>query len=299
MRALVTGSDGFVGTWLMAHLTDVGDDAIGMDPAVDIVDAAAVRRAVMAAQPEVLYHLAAQASVGASWDDGSRTYEINTLGTVHLLDAVAACEPAPRVLLVSSSEVYGMVRPDELPLAEDHPLRPASPYAASKAAAEMVGLQAWFGRHVPVIRVRPFNHTGPGQRPDFVVPSLARQIGEATRSGAPAIEVGNLSARRDLTDVRDVVRAYRLLATGGEAGAVYNVCRGVSVPIHDLVERLRDLAGSDLPIVVDPARVRPVDLPDLCGDPGRVHAATGWVPEIDLDRTLADVLAVWATAPPG
>ncbi|MGH9094456.1 MAG: GDP-mannose 4,6-dehydratase, partial [Acidimicrobiales bacterium] len=133
----------------------------------------------------------------------------------------------------------------------------------------------------------------PGQRADFVVPSLARQLAEAARSGARSIEVGNLSARRDLTDVRDVVRAYRLLLSHGEPGEVYNVCRGDSLAIQEVLERLRHLAGSQLPIVVDPARVRPVDLPDLRGDPRRLRAATGWEPEIDLDRTLADVLAAW------
>ncbi|MGH9058230.1 MAG: GDP-mannose 4,6-dehydratase [Acidimicrobiales bacterium] len=290
---LVTGSDGFVGAWLMAHLAANGDHAAGLDPAIDITDAAAVRAAVVAARPEAICHLAAQASVGVSWGDGGRTYEINTLGAVRLLDAAAACPEPPRVLIVSSSEVYGMVRPEDLPLGEDRPLRPASPYAASKAAAEMVGLQAWLGGGVPVVRVRPFNHTGPGQRADFVVPSLARQLAEAARSGARSIQVGNLSARRDLTDVRDVVRAYRLLLSHGEPGEVYNVCRGASLAIQEVLERLRHLAGSQLPIVVDPARVRPVDLPDLRGDPSRLRAATGWEPEIDLDRTLADVLAAW------
>jgi GDP-4-dehydro-6-deoxy-D-mannose reductase len=164
----------------------------------------------------------------------------------------------------------------------------------------MVGLLAWLGRGTPVVRVRPFNHTGPGQRPDFVVPSLARQIAEATRTGAPAIEVGNLAARRDITDVRDVVRAYRLLLSHGAPGEVYNVCRGSSIAIQDVLECLRDLAGSRLPIVVDPARVRAVDQPDLRGDPSRLRVATGWEPEIDLDRTLADVLEAWTrTSPPG
>jgi GDP-4-dehydro-6-deoxy-D-mannose reductase len=187
--------------------------------------------------------------------------------------------------------VYGQVTPDELPLGEDHPFRPASPYAVSKASAELLGLQAWLGRGLEVVRVRPFNHTGPGQAPDYVVPSLARQVAEAVRSGAAQLSVGNLAARRDLTDVRDVVRAYRLLLDAGRPGEVYNVCRGESVVIEDVARRLLVLAGVDLPLVVDPAQMRPVDLPDLRGDPTRLHAATGWTPAIGLDQTLGDVLA--------
>jgi GDP-4-dehydro-6-deoxy-D-mannose reductase len=178
-------------------------------------------------------------------------------------------------------------------VAEDHPFAPVSPYAASKAAAEMVGLQSWLGSGLEVIRVRPFNHTGPGQGPAFVVPSLAKQISEAIASGAEALVTGNLDARRDLTDVRDVVRAYRSIVESGAPGEVYNVCRGDSVSIRKVAERLLELAGVELPIVVDPARMRPSDIPDLRGDPRRLQAATGWVPEIPLEDTLRDVLTYW------
>ena len=183
MRVLVTGSQGFVGHWLIPHLEESGDEVIGIDAEVDITDQAALVKAVVANGPDAICHLAAQASVGASWADRQETYRVNVLGTVNLLDAALACATPPKVLLISSSEVYGRVSADELPVREGHPFAPVSPYAASKAAAEMVGLRAWLGEGLEVIRVRPFNHTGPGQGPNFVVPSLAKQIAEAAASG--------------------------------------------------------------------------------------------------------------------
>ena len=293
MRALVTGSKGFVGQWLTAHLESRGDEVVGLDAEVDITEAEAIKDAVVSASPAAVFHLAAQASVGASWDDQAGTYLVNTVGSVNVLEAAAACASRPRVLLVSSSEVYGRVVADDLPIGEDLPLAPVSPYAASKAAAEMAGIQAWLGRGVEVVRARPFNHTGAGQRTDFVVPALARQVAEAVEAGSPALYTGNLEARRDICDVRDVVRAYRDLVEGGRAGEVYNVCSGTAVSIREVAERLLRIAGVDLPIAIDPDRVRPVDIPELRGDPTKLKRATGWQPEFSLDATLADVLAYW------
>ncbi len=275
----------------MRHLAEVGDEAVGLDADLDVTDAAGLAAALSSVAPDAVCHLAAQASVGRSWTEARSTFDVNAVGVLNLLEAASAVPHPPRVLLVSSAEVYGTVTPDQLPLREDDPFRPASPYAVSKAAAELLGLQAWLGRGLQVVRVRPFNHTGPGQAPDYVVPSLARQVAAAVASGADHLDVGNLAARRDLTDVRDVVRAYRMLLADGRPGEVYNVCRGRSVAIEEVAQRLLAAAGVDLPLVVDPARVRPVDLPDLRGDPARLFAATGWVPEIELDRTLAEVLA--------
>lgn len=288
---LVTGSDGFVGRWLMRHLGDVGDDAVGLDPAVDVTDADALRAAVVAVEPNAIVHLAAQASVAQSWEQPLATFAVNATGTLHLTEAALACPQPPRVLLVSSAEVYGVVGPEDLPLREDRLLAPVSPYALTKATAEMIGRQAWLGRGLEVLSARPFNHTGPGQAPGFVVPSLARQIVDAERSGATTIAVGDMSVRRDLTDVRDVVRAYRLLLAAGTPGQAYNVCRGASTEIAEVGRRLAAIAQVDLPFVVASDRLRPVDIPDLRGDPTRLHEVTGWRPEISLDRTLADVLA--------
>jgi GDP-4-dehydro-6-deoxy-D-mannose reductase len=293
VRVLVTGSKGFVGQWLVPYLEGAGDEVVPLDAGVDITDAAALRDAVTAAAPDAICHLAAQASVATSWSDEAGTYAVNTLGAVNLIEAAGACQRPPRLLLISSSEVYGQVRPDELPIVEAHPFAPVSPYAASKAAAELVGVQAWLGRGIEVVRARPFNHTGPGQRLDFVVPSLARQVATAAKSGAGVLRTGNLAARRDITDVRDVVRAYRALLERGAPGEVYNVCRGEAVSIEEVARRLLALAGADLEIVVDPGRMRPIDVPELRGDPSRLNSATGWVPEIPLDVTLADVLAYW------
>lgn len=294
MRTLITGSQGFVGHWLTAHLQAAGDEVIGVDLDVDITDALAIRDRVVEAAPDGIVHLAALASVGASWGKSSEpTWRVNALGSANVLDAALACGRRPRVLLVSSSEVYGRVPETDLPIGEDRPFAPVNPYAATKAAAEMAGLQAWLGADLEVVRVRPFNHTGPGQRPEFVVPALAAQIAQAADAGAAQLTTGNLEARRDLTDVRDVVRAYRALLERGTPGEVYNVCRGEAVSIRHVAERLMAAAGIELPIVVDPARVRPVDVPEVRGDPSRVGRAIGWRPEISLDQTLADVLDHW------
>jgi GDP-4-dehydro-6-deoxy-D-mannose reductase len=293
VRVLVTGSKGFVARWLLAHLEAIGDQVTALDAEVDITDAPALTDAITGAAPDAICHLAAQASVGASWKDQTATYAVNTFGALNVLEAALACNRPPRVLLVSSSEVYGRVQAVDLPIREDQPFAPASPYAASKAAAELIGLQAWLGRGLEVVRVRPFNHTGPGQRPDFVVPALAKQVAALARSGRGVLETGNLEARRELTDVRDVVRAYRALLESGAPGEVYNVCRGEAVSIHEVACRLLALAGVEAEMVVDPARIRPVDVPELRGDPTRLRAATGWVPEIPLDETLTAVLEYW------
>ena len=296
MKAFVTGGQGFVGPWLVEHLRDSGDDVVVAGPDVDVTDAEGLGRAMTGAQPDAVYHLAAQSSVGSSWSDAARTFEVNATGTLRVLGAAQECRSRPRVLLVSSAEVYGAVAPAQLPVGESEPFRPVTPYAASKAAAELLGLQAFLGTGLEVIRVRPFNHTGPGQSLQFVIPALAHQVIEAARTGATELRTGNLAVRRDLADVRDVVRAYRLLVERGCPGEVYNVCTGRSVEVEVLARRLLSLAGLDLRLQVDPSRVRPVDVPDMRGDASRLRAATGWAPVIDLDRTLADVLAYWRGA---
>ena len=198
------------------------------------------------------------------------------------------------MLLIGSAEVYGPVQPDDLPLTEEHKLNPVTPYAVSKVAAEYLGVQYHAGFGVPVVRARSFNHIGPGQAGRFVVADIAGRIADAIKNGDTApIKVGNLSARRDYTDVRDVARAYRLLVTEGEAGEAYNVCSGVDVSVETLAHRLLALAEVDLQIEEDPALMRPVDVPVLVGDNSRLRAATGWQPQIALDDTLRDVLAAF------
>jgi GDP-4-dehydro-6-deoxy-D-mannose reductase len=291
VRVLVTGSRGFVGPWLKAHLSQSGDEVLELPASADVTDLEVVRAAFRAAEPGAICHLAAQSSVGRSWEDPTRTVVVNVLGTLNVCTAAAALNRAPRLLLVSSSEVYGSVGPQDQPINEDQPLAPVTPYAASKAAAEMVGLQAWLGRRLEVVRARAFNHFGPGQRRGFVVPDLASQVAEAARGDLDRISTGNLEVSRDMTDVRDVVRAYRLLLLHGEPGEAYNVCRGEAVLISDLLRRLMELAGTNVPVWVDPDRARPADVPAQVGDPSRLRALTGWRPEVPLDGTLADVLA--------
>jgi GDP-4-dehydro-6-deoxy-D-mannose reductase len=290
VRALVTGASGFVAGWLMRHLQSCGDDIIAVDESIDIADGPALTAKLVESAPDVVYHLAAFSHVGQSWQQPGETFRVNAVGTLELLQAAIACERPPRVLLVGSAEVYGTVSPEELPLTEDSPLRPVSPYAASKVAAEYLGVQAFLGHGLPVIRIRAFNHIGPGQNANFAVPAFARRIVEAQARGQHALAVGNVSARRDFTDVRDVVRAYRMLAEQGRAGEAYLVCSGQDVSIEDIARRLLRLAGADLELVVDPELFRPVEVPVLVGDPSRIAAATGWKPEYDLDQTLADVL---------
>ncbi len=290
MRAFVTGGRGFVGRWLSGHLSEMGDDATVVDTDVDVTDDEAVEAALSACRPDVVYHLAARTHVGESWHEPIEVLRVNVLGTATVLAAARRAAPGCLVLVVSSSEVYGSVAEDELPLTESSEVRPATPYAASKAAAEQVALQAWRGHGQRVVVVRPFNHVGPGQATTFAVPALARRVLEARRAAKRELVVGTVTTRRDFTDVRDVVRAYRLLAERAEPGTVYNVCSGHDVSIAEVAHRLMALAGVDLDMVTDPALVRPVDSPVLRGEPGRIAEATGWMPRIPLDQTLRDVL---------
>src|SRR5580658_6979388 len=263
MRALITGGKGFVGQWLAAHLKAAGDDVVGIDVETDITNGPALRKVVTKASPEAIYHLAAMTHVGESWENPSQVLKVNVLGTAELLAAARALKDPPIVLVVSSAEVYGVVSPAQLPLREDTPTAPATPYAASKLAAEAVALQAWRGYRQPVIVVRPFNHIGPGQSPNFAVPALAKRIVEARRAGSNSLRVGTLATRRDFTDVRDVVEAYRLLIERGVAGTTYNVCSGRDVAISEVADHLLALAHADLSLVIDPELVRPVDVPVL------------------------------------
>jgi GDP-4-dehydro-6-deoxy-D-mannose reductase len=298
VRSLITGGRGFVGTWLADHLRSCGDDVVQIDQEVEITDPSALLAAVQSAAPDAIYHLAAMTHVGQSWDEPLRVLEVNVLGTGTLLAAARACGSDPKVLVTSSAEVYGTVTDaSQLPLTEQSSTAPLTPYAASKLAAEALCAQAWLGHGQQVVMVRPFNHIGPGQSPNFAVSALAKRVVDAGRSGATEIPVGNLTARRDFTDVRDVVRSYRMLIESGDPGTVYNVCSGKDVAIQDIADRLLAQAGSSVRLVQDPSLMRPVEVPVLRGDPGRLTAATGWAPVLPLDQTLSDVLAYWSAAP--
>jgi len=301
-RVLITGAAGFVGRHLTTHLEACGDEVIGVDrihstgsqiPGVDITDADAVSRLLNDLRPTAIYHLAGWADVGGSWKAPVDAFRANAEGTLNVLSA-AVDAGVSKVLAVSSADVYGKVEPSELPLTEDSPLRPASPYAASKVAADYLGLQAWLGRGLPVLRVRAFNHLGPGQTDKFVAPAIASRIARAERDGGPSVlPIGDLSARRDFTDVRDVVRAYRLLMDKGEPGEVYNVCSGVDLAVQDLADQMLAQAQIPLRFETDEDLLRPVEVPVLRGSHDRLSDATGWEPEISISQTLTDLLEDW------
>jgi len=291
MKALITGAKGFVGLHLCRHLTACGDTVIGVDRPTgpDLLDPAALDALLADVRPDVVYHLAGWSDIGASWGAPRECFEVNAIGTLNLLRACIA-NGSPRVLAVSSADVYGQVDPADLPITEDTAFRPVTPYSASKIAADQLALQAWLGFGLEVLRVRAFNHLGPGQRTNFMAPGIADRIARNERDGLRVVPVGNLTPRRDVTDVRDVVRAYRLLVEHGEPGEAYNVCSGRDLTIAELADRLVGLASSPMVLETDPDLQRPVETPVLLGDPTKINLATGWVPEIPIETTLTDVL---------
>ena len=292
MKAFVTGAGGFVGPYLAAHLGSCGDDVIETDHDLDVTDGEAVRKAFAASKPDAVYHLAAASHVGTSWSAPVEVTRVNTEGTLNVLLA-ALDASVDRVLVVGSAEEYGRIAPEDLPVAETAPLRPVSPYGASKAAAEMLASHAFRGRGLGVICVRAFNHLGPGQSDALVASSIAKQVALAERAGGGTVLTGDLSPRRDFTDVRDVVRAYRLLVERGEPGEAYNVCSGQDVGIQEIADALAAAASVPVRFEVDQSRLRPVEIPVVRGDNAKLRAATGWAPEIPLSRTLGDILNWW------
>jgi GDP-4-dehydro-6-deoxy-D-mannose reductase len=243
-----------------------------------------VEEAFAHAQPDVVFHLAAFAHVGDSWDAQARVARVNVEGTVNVLQA-AQRHGVQRVLVVGSAAEYASI-PSTAPISEDAPIAPVTPYGASKAAASVFAQQAFLAHRLATIRTRSFNHSGPGQQATFLVPALAHRIARAELDGHDEITVGSLEPIRELNDVRDVVRAYRLLAERGAPGEVYNVCSGRGYAVAEVVEKLLARAERPLRAVVDPSLVRPVDVPSFVGDPSKLHAATGYEPQFTLDDTL-------------
>jgi GDP-4-dehydro-6-deoxy-D-mannose reductase len=260
---------------------------------VDLLDATATGHAIAQAEPEVVYHLAALASVAGSWERPGAALSENTLATLNLLEAVRVQAPDARVIVVGSGEIYG--RPASLPVDEDAPLRPQNPYAVSKAAVDLLAAMYADAHGLEIVRVRAFNHAGPRQSTDYVVASLARQVAAGLAAGEDPVRVvtGNPEPRRDFTDVRDVVRGYRLLSARCEAGEIYNLGSGRGTRLADALATLTSLARVPIEVHVDPARVRPVDLPLLIADPSKLRAATGWEPRISIEETLGDMLQDW------
>lgn len=310
MRIFVTGATGFAGSHLVESLVADGHEALALvHPATshqslpdhplisgiegDLLDADSVRTAVAQAKPDVIYHLAGQAYPARSWDVPALTLAVNTGGTANLLQAAVAYG-RPRVVVVTSAEIYGPITQKELPLTEKTLPQPRHPYGVSKWAAGMLVPLYWQRYDLPVVEARPFNHIGPHQALGFVVPDFASQLA-AIKLGQqpPAISVGNLDAQRDFTDVRDVARAYRLLAERGKPGQGYLICSGQAVSIHYLLNTLIELAGVAVEVTYDPARMRPSDTPCLYGDFAKIRRDVGWQPQIHLRQSLADALVEW------
>jgi GDP-4-dehydro-6-deoxy-D-mannose reductase len=286
--AFVTGGAGFAGRHLLALLPEAVSPSRSE---LDLLDAAAVRFAVRKASPAVVLHLAALASVPRSWEAPAETLTGNVAMTANLLEAVRLEAPEATVVAIGSGEVYGP--PDALPVEEDAPLRPQNPYAVSKAACDLLAGQYADAFGMRVVRMRPFNHAGPGQSEDYVVGTLTRQVAEAEAAGREEVllRTGNPDSARDFTDVRDVVRAY--VAAGSLDDGAYNVASGRAVTVRELIELVR--SASRLPVrhEVDQSRVRAHDVPEVRGSASRLREATGWRPEIPLERTVADALADW------
>ncbi len=296
MRVLVTGSGGFVGGHLCAHLEAMGDEVVawsGGAGSPDITDPAALRHALRGESFDAVVHLAAQSRVDLSWSEPAQTMAVNAGGTANVIEALAESGGTPRLLVMSSAEVYGLVDESMLPVDETTPLQPRTPYGVSKVASEHMALLLGAQRGLDVIVCRPFNQIGPGQAPNFVAAAFAGQVAANERAGGGVIEVGNLSATRDFLDVRDAVQAYRLLLTDGAAGEIYNVAAGREAPVSSLLDGLLAASSVAQEVVVDEARFRPNDLARMYGSSAKLTAQTGWEPQRELDETLADVLEEW------
>jgi len=289
VKALIIGASGFVGRHLTTHLERCGDEVVGLDRETDVTDLDAVTRALVQSRPDAIYHLAALSHVGDSWRNPEAYTRVNVVGTQHVLDAARVVVPEATIVLVSSADVYGALEEVDLPVREDHVVSPLSPYAASKVEAERLGLAA-ARRGQAVMVTRPFNHLGPGQGANFMVPSFLARLRAAASSGDREIVVGDLNARRDFLDVRDVVRAYRLVVEDGVAGEIYNIASGRDISVQDVATALAQRVAPGVGFRVDPALLRPVEVPVLRGDASKLTLATGWTPRYSLDDTLDAII---------
>ncbi|HEV8193357.1 MAG TPA: GDP-mannose 4,6-dehydratase [Ktedonobacterales bacterium] len=308
-RVLITGYSGFVGRHLVplcreyypdaeligtSHLPIVETSPVISGIQADLRDGDQVRHLIGGSRPDLIIHLAGQASVAESWTHPEDTLAINAGGAINLLEAVHAANLSPRILLIGSAEQYGVVAPEENPIREDHPMLPVNPYAVSKVTQDLLGYQYYAGYGLPVIRVRAFNSFGPHQPPAYVISSFARQIAliEADHAG-PVIRVGNLAVQRDFMAVGDVARAYLRLADSGHPGEAYNVGSGVPVSIERILEMLLSLSSVHVEVHEDPELLRPVDVPVTYADITRLQRDTGWRPMTPLIDVLRDVLGYW------
>lgn len=308
MKALIIGAAGFVGSYLIQHLkqdlhweimaTKMPQETIAIEDVdiydLDILDKNQVTQLLKELRPDVILHLAAQSSVGISWKNPDLTIDVNIKGSIHVLDSIRTLDYTPRVLLIGSGEEYGHILPTDTPIQENTILRPGNIYAATKACQNMLGKIYADAYQMDIISVRAFNHIGPNQTPIFVVADFCKQVAEIEAGLIPpVIHVGNLSAARDFSDVRDVVRAYGLLLQKGKSGETYNVGSGHAVTIDEILKNILLQSKITIQVEVDQEKLRPVDVPIIEADITKLQACTGWKPEITLEQTITDVLAYW------
>lgn len=311
MKALVVGGGGFVGPYLVRHLKDelgyevtvtkTEKETLAMDGAVvknlDILDKNQISELLNEEKPDYLFHLAAQSSVAYSWKNPTLTVDVNIKGCVNLLEAVKDADEKPRVLLIGSGEEYGHIKKDECPIIEDNVSRPGNIYAATKSCQNMLGKIYSDAYGLDIMMVRAFNHIGPNQTPVFVVADFCKQVADIEKGKQePVIYVGNLSAKRDFTDVRDVVKAYALLVKGGKRGETYNVGRGHAVAIEDILKEIVSMSDKDIEVKVDEKKLRPVDVPIIEPDIEKIKKEVGWEPVIELRQTLEETLEYWRSS---
>ncbi len=296
MRIFITGIEGFVGSHLAPRIAKLGHEVVGHHfgkPSVDVTDESALRAVLAREKPDAILHLAAISSVPASFEDAARTYRVNFLGARFLLEAACCETPHARILLVGSGHQYGTSAAVREPFREDSPFAPTSPYAITKAAADLLGA-SYAARRLDVLRVRPFNHTGPGQKDDLVISSFARQVAEIEAGvRAPQIDVGNLDSVRDFLHVDDVIDAYLALLDPNVPAAAYNVASGRATRIRDLFDAMTNTLACKIEIRIDPRRFRPTDY--AVGNADRLRNLTGWEPKISLETTLHELLDAWRT----
>jgi len=312
MKILITGIGGFVGNHLTRYLNYEGHEISGLDYANveipeefksfenfksfegDLRDEKIIAEILDETKPDAIFHLAAQSSVKISFENPQETFSDNLFGTLNLLEAISKLDYEIRTLVISSSEVYGKLTPEECPVEEDHPLRPVNPYAVSKAAVDLMAYQYYKAYNLPIYVARAFSHSGPGQKTVGVLSDWAFQIAKIELDlSPPVLKVGNLDVQRDYTDVRDVVKAYMSIIEKGEPGKPYNVCRGTGYRLSDLLEKYQSMARKEIKAQTDQSRMRPVDIPILTGSNKRLTGDTGWQPQIDIETTLSDSLQFW------
>lgn len=300
MRALITGSLGFVGRYLREELEQNGYSVIGIDIreeektiCCDLLNMEQTENVITIAKPDIIFHLAGQADVGKSWKIPQKTIEANVLASINLMEIIRRKYPKTRIVLVGSSDEYGQLGGEGNNVDEETPVKPQSPYAVSKLAQEQMAVVYVTAYGLNICMTRSFNHAGAGQREGFLIPDFASGIVRVEKGLQASMKVGNLEARRDFTHVRDIVRAYRLIAEKGLPGEIYNVGSGITYSAQEILDMLCEKTESNIVVEQDPARMRPSDTPVICCNHDKLTHDTGWLPQIGMNTILSEVLAEW------